>query len=124
MLCGWIVGPDARQMELLSDEEIQKGVMYVFNEFIGGRINYTTPNRIMPSRWDSNPHFRGSYTSRSVETDLNNAFAFDMSLPMNSTSGRPAVLFAGESSHPKFYSAVHGAIETGYREAQRLINLR
>lgn len=33
------------------------------------------------------------------------------------------ILFAGEATNPQRFSAVHGAIETGYREADRIINL-
>lgn len=31
------------------------------------------------------------------------------------------ILFAGEATNPRHFSAVHGAIETGWREADRLI---
>lgn len=95
VLVGWITGPDARTMERLSNDEIQRGVMQVFNLFIGRHMRVTNPIRILPSRWSSNPHFLGSTSSRAVETDLRNAFAFDLGLPMNNTAGRPVVLFAG-----------------------------
>ena len=31
------------------------------------------------------------------------------------------LLFAGEATHPRHFSTVHGAIETGWREADRII---
>lgn len=31
------------------------------------------------------------------------------------------ILFAGEATHERFFSTVHGAIESGFREADRLI---
>jgi spermine oxidase len=34
--------------------------------------------------------------------------------------GAPAVLFAGEATHPYFFSTTHGARESGIREAERL----
>lgn len=46
-----------------------------------------------------------------------------LSQPLRNDQGRLALLFAGEATHPHYYSTVHGAIETGYREADRLINL-
>ena len=30
------------------------------------------------------------------------------------------LLFAGEATHPQHFSTVHGAIETGWREAERI----
>lgn len=34
-----------------------------------------------------------------------------------------AILFAGEATNPHHFSTVHGAIESGWREADRLIQL-
>jgi hypothetical protein len=33
------------------------------------------------------------------------------------------LLFAGEATHPNFYSTTHGALLTGYREAKRLVKM-
>lgn len=33
---------------------------------------------------------------------------------------QPVVLFAGEATHPSFYSTTHGALLTGNREAARI----
>ncbi|PSN36046.1 Peroxisomal N(1)-acetyl-spermine/spermidine oxidase [Blattella germanica] len=33
------------------------------------------------------------------------------------------LLFAGEATHSTHFSTVHGAIETGWREAERIIKL-
>lgn len=32
-------------------------------------------------------------------------------------------MFAGEATHPHYYGTVHGAIESGFREANRIIGL-
>ena len=32
------------------------------------------------------------------------------------------ILFAGEATHDHYYSTVHGGVETGFREADRLID--
>lgn len=75
------------------------------------------------SKWKSNPHFCGSYTFTSSKAVENNVSAEDLAQPVLSRHGRNVLLFAGESTHPTYFTTVHGAIETGYREAQRLMNL-
>lgn len=82
-----MVGEEARKMELLSIDDIREGVMYSFKEFLGDRIKYTTPKAILPSRWNSNPLFRGSYSSRSVLSDETGAWASELALPVNNTDG-------------------------------------
>ena len=37
-------------------------------------------------------------------------------------SFQPTLMFAGEATHPSFYSTTHGALLTGYREAQRVLD--
>lgn len=123
VLKAWVIGDDARHMETLTNDEILTDMMFVFQIFIGGRLHYTWPISAIVSRWATNPHFRGSYSSRTVESDLSNASAFDLSLPVNNSMGVPVVLFAGEATHPLDYSLTHGAVGSGFREADRLMNI-
>lgn len=41
----------------------------------------------------------------------------------NSLFFQPILLFAGEATHPEYYSSSHGALLSGQREANRIINL-
>lgn len=75
------------------------------------------------SQWYTNPHFRGSYSSISVEADAMNARNNDLAEPLLLNADKRSVIqFAGEATSEHHYSTVHGAIESGWREADRLID--
>lgn len=80
-------------------------------------------NRFFRSCWYQNPNFRGSYSYRGIETERRRATPKDLELPLVDGRNRETVLFAGEASHSGYYSTVHGALETGFREADRIIKL-
>ncbi|CAO1424857.1 unnamed protein product [Diamesa serratosioi] len=122
MLCGWIGGPSARRMELLDDNTVLNGCMMLFEKFLDKKMNWTTPIKIHTTKWYSNKNFRGSYSFRSVKTDLLKTSANDLAQPLYSSVGKPRVLFAGEATSDHYYSTVHGAIESGWREAKRLVD--
>uniref|UniRef100_A0A1L8E4N5 Putative amine oxidase n=1 Tax=Nyssomyia neivai TaxID=330878 RepID=A0A1L8E4N5_9DIPT len=122
VLCGWIYGVNARKMERDTDDNVRKGVMYLLKKFL--KKDIPEPISISRSQWYSNPNFRGSYTFRSITTDLLNTSPDDLAKPLTNSLGSPVVCFAGEATHTHYYSTVHGAIESGWREAQRLIDLK
>ncbi|XP_062559761.1 spermine oxidase-like [Armigeres subalbatus] len=122
ILCGWISGVNARRMERTSDEEVRKGCVFLLRKFMK-HIDIPEPVTFRRTQWYSNPNFRGSYSFRSVTTDLLNTSAEHLALPLSNAIGIPVVQFAGEATHDHYYSTVHGAIETGWREANRLIGL-
>ncbi len=68
------------------------------------------------TRWNSNSLTRGSYSYPTVSSVNMDAYSVMYEPAMG---GR--LLFAGEATHPNFFSTVHGAIESGYREAERII---
>lgn len=73
------------------------------------------------SGWHNNPHFRGVYSYQTVKAQLRRPSPeVVLSEPLNDGNKKNIICFAGEATHPYFYSTVHGAIETGYREAQRI----
>uniref|UniRef100_A0A182Q295 Amine oxidase domain-containing protein n=1 Tax=Anopheles farauti TaxID=69004 RepID=A0A182Q295_9DIPT len=124
-LAAWLNGVEGRQAELLPDETIKEGLLYLLNIFSPG-VNFGNLQGIVRSKWSSDPHFRGSYSSRSIATEKLNTGASQLSTPVETAengSDAPVVLFAGEATSNKRYSTVHGAIESGFREADRLLDL-
>lgn len=74
------------------------------------------------TQWASDALTRGAYAYRSVETEENGGYgAITLSEPLYSGSDFPVLCFAGEAtSHHQHWDA-HGAVESGFREADRLI---
>lgn len=122
ILCGWISGVNARRMELTPADQVEKGVMYLLRKFLKN-TNVPNPKRMERSTWYTNPNFRGSYTFRSISTDLLKTGGNDLALPLTNSLGVPVLQFAGEATHDHYYSTVHGACESGWREAKRLTDL-
>ncbi|XP_053674422.1 spermine oxidase-like [Anopheles nili] len=133
LLVAWIYGNDARTMEALPETEVIEGLMYLLRKFLTHlQVPASGPCWFSRSRWYSNPNFRGSYSSRSMQSDAMRATAEELSKPLVVANVReagdghgqtPVVQFAGEASHPRFYSTVQGAVGSGWREANRLIAL-
>lgn len=121
VLLGWVVGPSARQMETFSDRDVENACMVVLNKFLGKMYNIPQPLCIARSKWHSNPHFRGSYSYHSIRTENSNASPEHLTEPLV-VDNRPVVMFAGEATHNHFFSTVHGGLETGWREANRIIS--
>lgn len=75
------------------------------------------------SKWSSNPHFLGSYSYYSLKCDALGASTIDLAEPILDDVSKPIIQFAGEETNAHYYSTVHGAVATGWREAERLIDL-
>ncbi|XP_062550562.1 spermine oxidase-like [Armigeres subalbatus] len=120
LLVGWVHGKDARTMEKLSESDVIEGLLFVLKKFLV-KFNIPEPKSFTRSTWYTNRNFRGSYSSRSMKSDALNAKAADLAQPLLNSLQLPVVQFAGEATHPQYYSTVQGAIESGWREADRLI---
>ncbi|XP_011195633.2 peroxisomal N(1)-acetyl-spermine/spermidine oxidase [Zeugodacus cucurbitae] len=120
ILQGWIIGSHARHMETLSEAGVLKALLWLFKKFFTFEV--PPPLRFLRTRWYTNPNFRGSYTFRTLYADELRTGGWDLAAPLTAdTDGKPLLQFAGEATHTHFYSTVHGAVESGWREAQRLI---
>ncbi|XP_032672835.1 uncharacterized protein LOC116844858 isoform X2 [Odontomachus brunneus] len=121
VLCAWIVGKYARHMETLSDSVVSDGLYRLLQESIGKYYDVIQPTKILRSKWFTDEHFQGSYTFQSMNTEDLNVTPKDLAEPIV-IKGKPVILFAGEATHDHYYSTVHGAVETGFREADRLLD--
>lgn len=121
----WITGPFVPEIEKLSNSDIQKGIHYVFTKFLGQKYNVTEPDKMISYGWYCNPHFRGTYsydTLRSRREQDSDSCRQILAKPEKNAEGKDVLFFAGEATNNIHYSTVHGAIESGHREAGRIIH--
>ncbi|XP_039108316.1 peroxisomal N(1)-acetyl-spermine/spermidine oxidase [Hyaena hyaena] len=122
VLCGFIAGLESEFMETLSDEEILLSLTQVLRR-VTGNAALPAPRSLLRSRWHSAPYTRGSYSYVAVGSSGADVDLLAQPLPVDGAETQLQVLFAGEATHRAFYSTTHGALLSGWREADRLIAL-
>lgn len=123
LLVGWISGAAARHCESLDAEQVLQSCSSVLKRHVNADWSYTEPVAVLRSTWYTNPFFCGSYSYRSQETERHSGSgAHILAAPVSDSSGRARLFFAGEATHDHFYSTVHGAVETGFRAAQQIVD--
>ena len=115
-----------RLIETLSDSTIASGLTGFLTDIVRKwKQNQTfvlpAVKRIIVTRWLSNPYTLGSYSYRELDSDPLDIWHSDLATPV-SVNSVPKILFAGEATDDAYYSAVHGAVASGAREAQRIIS--
>ena len=124
MLMGWISGDAARYAESLPDEIITQDIkMYLESilqkHYQNEKWELPTIEKVFVTRWSSNPNFRGVYSFRNHQCDLQGIANKDLAQPIF-IDGFPKILFAGEATDKDHYGTVHGAMSAATREVNRL----
>ncbi|XP_030342025.1 peroxisomal N(1)-acetyl-spermine/spermidine oxidase [Strigops habroptila] len=123
VLCGFIAGKESEYMETLSDSEVLSTMTHVLRTLTGNLL-LPAPRSMLRSRWHSAPYTRGSYSYVAVGSSGDDIDILAQPLPEDPKDPRPLqLLFAGEATHRTFYSTTHGALLSGWREAERLNQL-
>lgn len=121
VLCGWIAGHESEYMETLSEQEVTHAITQLIRRFTGNPT--ITPRRVLRSQWFHDPWTCGSYSYPSKGCSMQDLENMMEPLPLKGSQSQPLqVLFAGEATHPSYFSTVHGALLSGMREADRLIS--
>ncbi|MEL6675050.1 MAG: NAD(P)/FAD-dependent oxidoreductase [Bacteroidota bacterium] len=111
ILIAFHIGESGKWVELKEEEKIKKHWQEVFHKaFPGKEIEI---EHFMHSAWYGDPYSKGSYSYIPVGTT--EAMVGEMFEPHGN------ILFAGEATSFKWHGYVHGAMETGLREANRII---
>ncbi|KAM9618734.1 peroxisomal N(1)-acetyl-spermine/spermidine oxidase [Trichechus inunguis] len=122
VLCGFIAGLESEFMETLSDEDVLQSLTQVLRRMTGNP-QLPAPRSVLRSRWHSAPYTRGSYSYVAVGSTGDDIDLLAQPLPADGVDAQLQILFAGEATHRTFYSTTHGALLSGWREADRLIGL-
>lgn len=137
VLCVWVTGEGARQQAALAETPVRRAVMRLLRMFMGGAVpEAAEPRALRRSQWDREPNALGSYSYATLLADEGvGVTRADLAEPLwrpqgggggegaDAAAGWPAVLFAGEATSERHATTVHGAVETGWREADRLLKL-
>ncbi|GAX80542.1 hypothetical protein CEUSTIGMA_g7980.t1 [Chlamydomonas eustigma] len=118
----WITGDSALEMEALSDEEVQQGIMQLLSTFPAIPVpkNAKLPPKIVRTSWGRDELYRGSYSY--LRAGVEDGEAIDiLAEPLCAENGFPVVMFAGEATHRQYPGTAHGAYLSGFREANRFL---
>ncbi|KOB76175.1 Spermine oxidase [Operophtera brumata] len=112
----WTSGDEAKLVETLSDDVVKSKLMGLLRKFMA-------KNHVIPEPIDmvSNPYSRGSYSFDNVYTPDHPEVRADLAEPIYDQKGKLRLMFAGEATSKSHFSTVHGAIESGRREAHRFL---
>ncbi|KAM6186253.1 peroxisomal N(1)-acetyl-spermine/spermidine oxidase [Rhynchocyon petersi] len=122
VLCGFIAGLESEFMETLSDEEVLQSLTHLLRRMTGDP-QLPAPRSVLRTHWHSAPYTRGSYSYVAVGSTGDDIDLLAQPLPADGADSQLQILFAGEATHRTFYSTTHGALLSGWREADRLISL-
>ncbi|PSR82152.1 amine oxidase [Coniella lustricola] len=123
VLSAFVSCANAVQVEALSNEQAGHLVHRVLTSWLGGRANNSpplpTPEAVHVSRWAHDEFSRGSY-SHMITGLSETAHRHEFQRPVVGTDG--AVLrFAGEHTSGNHFATVHGALLSGWREADAIL---
>ncbi|KAI4485608.1 hypothetical protein M0802_012670 [Mischocyttarus mexicanus] len=121
VLCAWVGRESALKIEQLQDHELEEGLHLLLVTFFGKHYTIPKPINLKRTIWNRNHLFKGSYSFPTILSDRIRITPHNLANPVMSSNNKPLILFAGEATHNKFFATVHGAIESGIREAERLI---
>jgi len=114
ILVGLNAGRYGRKLETLSDEETIAAAMQTLRTIYGKAV--PDPVDALVTRWNADPFAQGAYSFIAK-----NATPEDYDTLAQPVGDR--LFFAGEATSRQYASTVHGALLSGWREADRINNL-
>ncbi|XP_037045061.1 protein anon-37Cs-like [Bradysia coprophila] len=79
------------------------------------------PINVLRSDWITQRNFRGSYSVFTMNSAHHGASPSVLAEPVHDSNGRPRIFFAGEHTSAEFSGYSNGAVETGYRAAEEVL---
>ncbi|CAG2105878.1 unnamed protein product [Medioppia subpectinata] len=131
VLVAWIGGNGAQLMEDVQSDDIVGNICAQVLRLFLRDVTIENPSKVIRSKWANNHYICGAYSNRSLNYQRLNCDIDQLSEPIVKTKHSnyhnkcvdcPLILFGGEATDRQFYSTTHGAMRSGQREAQRLID--
>lgn len=128
ILSATVSGTDADLLDEVVEESIAIDLTKTLRKFTGDpTIPY--PINILRSKWSTNQFFNGSRTYLAIESKPGHIKTLAEPMPepclyvnTGDPKNAPVLFFAGEATSVDFYGTMHGAIITGSKQAQRIVD--
>jgi len=114
ILAGFNAGSYAQTLEDWSDEKIVAAAMQTLRTIYGAKV--PDPTHYAITRWGSDPFAHGAYSFLATH-------ATDEDYDLLAEPVGDRLFFAGEATSRQYAATVHGALLSGWREADRIHNL-
>ncbi|XP_070509988.1 spermine oxidase-like [Chironomus tepperi] len=115
-----LAGPHMRTFENLSSDVIMHDCVWLFQKFLG--VILPRPKSMIKTSWLTSKNFLGSYSYFSMKTAEYNVTSNDLAETLFTPTKKPQIKFAGEHTDPAYSSNAHGAVNSGFRAAQEIID--
>ena len=120
-LVGWLTGDEARAVSGRDPAELLPELLSGLQPMIGQLPGSWRPVHVTATAWCADPHYQGSYSYPRVGAAADVTQRLATPLVADPVDGAPVVCFAGEATSAARYGTVCGAIESGRREAARIL---
>lgn len=119
-LSGIVSGEEAITLETLDADQIMTDIQKHLQKFLDNP-GIPKPLSILRSKWSSDFYTQGAITYVSTDSDIGHVKDIGDPIPEPCEADAPVLLFAGEHTCQRSYASVHGARNSGIREANRII---
>ncbi|XP_015911639.1 peroxisomal N(1)-acetyl-spermine/spermidine oxidase [Parasteatoda tepidariorum] len=119
ILLAWVSGREAEFLETLSEEQVAETCTDILRKFLNDPY-VPKPCKVVCTSWKSHPFSKGSYTYIGLKSSQRDIELLATPIYSDPYHSKPALLFAGEATHPTFYSTTHGAYLSGQKCADIL----
>ncbi|KAG5677755.1 hypothetical protein PVAND_007486 [Polypedilum vanderplanki] len=120
LLEGLLSGDKMREFETYSNDKIISDCMWMLEKFL--KRSLPRPIAMRRTKWLTRENFLGSYTYLSMKSADENITSDDLATSIKSKNNKPVLLFSGEATHKRYQGYVHGALDSGKRAAQEIID--
>ena len=121
VLAGFISGKHSKIFEQLSDEQIMEDCIWLLEKYLSKSVSITKLTNIKTTKWMTNENFLGVYSCPATTASIDVA-PKDLANPIVNQMQKPCIMFAGEATHTTLTGLGNAAIETGWREGQRIVD--
>ncbi|XP_070491017.1 spermine oxidase-like isoform X2 [Chironomus tepperi] len=113
-------GSNLNEFETSSDSKIIDDCMWLLEKSLAKTL--PKPKSMIRTKWLTNENFLGAYSYGSIDADKANVRPKDIAESIKNVDEAPILLFAGEATDDRYPSMAHGAVRSGFRAADEIVD--